>query len=360
MTSDYKILKFIKENNKVIIAWIVVFLFFFLSFWAGWLVSLSHAFLLTVCLLFASNVESRYFVKLLQKGNLFLFYTINIFFVILMSAVTTYLESFMFIIMSKYLSISIAQLDGAKELIFPFLIRLVLFTAAMSISVISVLQRTERENQRMKNEIKSEKLDMELRFLKSQITPHFLFNALNNIYSLVYIKDEKAPQSVLKLSDMLRYVMVDCQVDLISLEKEIKYIDAYIDFQQMSMENNSNVIFEKNITNKNFMIPPMILQPLVENSFKHSRLVNDPNGFVHFYIVQESNDLIFIARNSIKPTSISIVDNNKKEKAGIGLTNVEKRLELYYGNKYSFETKLEDNSYVATIKIGELLNEKKI
>ena len=360
MMKDSKFLNFFKEKSKVIVAWVVVFLFFFLSFWAGWLVSFSHALLLTVCLLFASDIESRYVVKFLQKGNHFLFYTINFFFVIFMAFITTYLESVMFIIMSKYLSISIPRLDGAKEFIFPFLIILVLFTAATAISVITILQRTERENQRIKNEIKSERLDMELRFLKSQITPHFLFNALNNIYSLVYIKDENAPQSVLKLSDMLRYVMVDCQVDLISLDKEIKYIDAYIDFQQMSMENKSNVIFEKNVKNHNFMIPPMILQPLVENSFKHSRLENDPNGYVHFYIIQENDNLIFIARNSVRTTSLAVVDTSKKEKERIGLKNVKKRLELYYGDNYSFEVNNEDNNYTVTIKIGDLLDEKKV
>lgn len=277
-----------------------------------------------------------------------------------MAALTTYLESYMLMIMSKYLSISIPQLDGFNMFFISFLIRIVLFTAAVSISVISILQRAEKDNQKIKDDLKSEKLDMELRFLKSQITPHFLFNALNNIYSLVYTKDENAPQSVLKLSDMLRYVMVDCQVDHISLDKEVKYIDAFIDFQQMSMENKSNVIFEKNIKNHDFMIPPMILQPLVENSFKHSRLVNDPNGFVHFYLLQENNDLIFIARNSIKGMSVSIADPNKKQQSGIGLDNVKKRLDLYYGNKYSFKAQQEDNSYVVTIKIGDKYNEKKV
>ncbi len=360
MMKGSKFLNFFKERSKVIGAWVAVFLFFFLAFWAGWLVSFFHSLLLTVCLLFASNIESRCIIKFLQKGNHFSFYMINCLFVIFMAFITTYLESVMFIIMSKYLSISIPRLDGAKEFIFPFLIRLVLFTAATAISVITILQRTERENQRIKNEIKSERLDMELRFLKSQITPHFLFNALNNIYSLVYIKDENAPQSVLKLSDMLRYVMVDCQVDQISLDKEIKYIDAYIDFQQMSMENKSNVIFEKNIKNHNFMIPPMILQPLVENSFKHSRLENDSKGFVHFYIIQENSNLIFIARNSVKTTSLAVVDDSKKMKEGIGLKNVRKRLELYYGDNYRFEVSNEDNNYTVTIKIGDLLDEKKV
>lgn len=360
MKKDCKLFDYLKGKSKVITAWIAVFLFFFLSFWSNWTVSFLHALLLTICLLFASNLESKYVVKLLQKGNYPLFYFINFLIIIIMSVLTTYLESFMLMIMSKHFSIAMPALDGAKAFFIPTLIRVVLFTATIAISVITVLQRTEKENQIIKNELKSEKLDMELRLLKSQMTPHFLFNALNNIYSLVYTNDEMAPQSVLKLSDMLRYVMVDCQVDIISLEKEIKYIDAFIDFQQMSMENKSNVIFEKKIENRDFKIPPMILQPLVENSFKHSRLVTDPDGFVHFYLIQENKDLIFIARNSIKANSVSIVDTNKKPHSGIGLENVKKRLDLYYGKNYSFEAKQENDNYVVTIKIGDRYNEKKV
>ena len=360
MEGNSKFIVILKSKSRVIIAWLAVFLFFFLSFWSSWKVSFIHALLLTTFLLFASDVESKYIVSLLQKGLYFSFYITSFLLIVIMASLTTYLESYMLMIMSKHLSISMPQLDGLKMFFIPFLIRVVLFTAAVGISVITILQRAEKDNQKIKDDLKSEKLDMELRFLKSQITPHFLFNALNNIYSLVYIKDENAPQSVLKLSDMLRYVMVDCQVDHISLDKEVKYIDAFIDFQQMSMENKSNVIFEKNIGNNEFKIPPMILQPLVENSFKHSRLVNDPNGFVHFYLLQDNNDLIFIARNSIKGMSVSIADPNKKQQSGIGLDNVKKRLDLYYGNNYSFKAQQEDNSYVVTIKIGDKYNEKEV
>jgi sensor histidine kinase YesM len=355
------VIELVKENKRSIIAWGTVFLFFFLSFWANWIISLAHAILVVTFLLITTYIEKKYIVKYLQRGNNFLFYFINILLVIVMSVLTIYLESFMLTIMSKHISLAeMRQPDGAKAFFIPLLIRILIYIITIAISVITDMQRAEKESQRIKNEIKSEKLDMELRFLKSQMTPHFLFNALNNIYSLVYIKDEKAPQSVLKLSDMLRYVMVDCQVDLISLEKEVKYIDAYIDFHMMSMENNSNIIFDKKIKNPNFKIPPMILQPLVENSFKHSRLDNDPNGYVHFYIIQENNNLIFIARNSMNYMSSSLVDPNKKKQAGIGLANVKKRLELYYGNNYSFNVKQEDNSYVVTIKIGDVFNEKEV
>ena len=343
---------FIRNKKRIIIAWSAIFLFFFLSFWEGWIVSLAHALLLTLCLILTSEIESRYVIKLLRKKNVHLFYFVNFLIVVSMPILMIKLESLMIIVLSKHFAIDVPLVNDAKFFFLPFMIRLVLCIATVAITVISTLQVKEKENQRIRNELRSEKLDMELRFLKSQITPHFLFNALNNIYSLVYIHDEKAPQSVLKLSEMLRYVMVDCQVDMISIEKELKYIESYIDFQQMSMECKSNVIFERNIKDNNFKIPPMIIQPLVENSFKHSRLANDPSGFVHFYMLQENNNLIFIARNSVKGMSSSLMDPNKKNHVGIGLSNVKKRLELYYGDNYYFDTKLENNCYVATIKIG--------
>ena len=360
MKRDSNFFVFLRRRSKTIIAWLTIFLFIFLSSWSNWIVSLLHALLLTVCLLFTSDIESRYIIKLLQKGYHALFYLLNFIIIILMSLFTTYIESFLLVVMSKYFVIEVPVLEGEMVFFIPMLIRVVLFTAAIAISVISILQRVEKENNRRNNELRSEKLDMELRLLKSQMTPHFLFNALNNIYSLVYTNDKSAPQSVLKLSDMLRYVMVDCQVDLISIEKEIKYIDAFVGFQQMSMENKSNVIFEKKIDNNNFKIPPMILQPLVENSFKHSRLMSDPDGFVHFYLIQENNGLMFSAQNSIKGMSMSVVDQNRKNHSGIGLDNVKKRLELYYGDDYSFETMQEDNEYKVTIKIGGKYNEENI
>lgn len=352
MKEDRIFMKLKNIKLRVLVAWSAIFLFFYLTFWAGWVISFVHALLLTLCMVLASEIEARYVIKLLQKKTVYLFYLVNSLFVIGMSIMTVYLESLILMLASNYYDIDMPELSDDKMLFLPLLIRLILYIATVAITVISTLQVKEKENLRIRNELRSEKLDMELRFLKSQITPHFLFNALNNIYSLVYTNDEKAPRSVLELSEMLRYVMVDCQVDTISLEKELKYIDSYIDFQQMGMENKSNVIFEKNIKDSNFKIPPMIIQPLVENSFKHSRLANDPSGFAHFYMDQENDKLIFIARNSVKGVSLSLIDPNKKEHGRIGLNNVKKRLELYYGDNYYFDTKLEDNSYVATIKIG--------
>ena len=118
-----KLIEFAKENKRSIIAWGTVFLFFFLSFWANWVISLAHALLVVLCLLFTSYIEKKYVVKYLQRGNAFLFYLINILFVIIMSGLTTYLESFMLTIMSKHISLAeIRQLDGAKAFVIPLLI----------------------------------------------------------------------------------------------------------------------------------------------------------------------------------------------------------------------------------------------
>lgn len=297
---------------------------------------------------------------MLNNGNLFKFYALNVLIIFVVPLATLYVEIYMLDIMSENLSIIPPPDFDDRFYIVPLIIRMLLYITTISITIISAHQKQQKDNLRIYNELKSEKLDMELRFLRSQITPHFLFNSLNNIYSLVYTKDENAPNSVLKLSDILRYVTVDCQVDLITLDKEIKFIDAFVDFYQMSMENKSNVVFEKHIENKSFMIPPMILQPLVENCFKHSRLLNDADGFVHLTITQEKDSLTFVARNSIKKTAVSIVDTNKKQHSGIGVANVKKRLDLYYADNYSFDIEQNENIYSLTMKIGDKKHEKKV
>ena len=186
---------------------------------------------------------------------------------------------------------------------------------------------------------------MELKYFKAQINPHFLFNALNNIYSLVYTNDENAPESILKLSEMLRYVTDECQTDFISISKEIKYIDNYIDFHLMKLENQPKITFTKDIRNPEFKLPPMILQPLIENSFKHSRLENNKDGYINISVVQNENEFIFSAENSQSFCTF----NGSKERSGIGIFNVKKRLELAYGDKYNLE--IENNNQFYKIEL---------
>ncbi|MDD2798399.1 MAG: histidine kinase [Bacteroidales bacterium] len=197
-------------------------------------------------------------------------------------------------------------------------------------------------------ELQNEKSGMELKFLKSQINPHFLFNALNNIYSMIYTGDKKAASSVLKLSDLLRYVTDDCQSETISVEKEVLYIENYIDFQQIRMENRMNVTFEKNIANSRQMIPPMLLQPFVENCFKHSRIENNSHAYISIALKVDNHQLIFIVENSKPDQKIKTTDIKRN---GIGIENVKKRLSLLFPEKHSIETIDKSDKFTVILKL---------
>ena len=229
-----------------------------------------------------------------------------------------------------------------------FMVRLIWFIATFAIVLIFYYQRKENEEKIIGDQLKSEKLDMELRYLKSQINPHFLFNALNNIYSMVYTHDDNAADGVLKLSEMLRYVLVDCQAEMIPLSKEIKYIDNFIDFQMMRMGGHRDVVFTKDVEKEDFLIAPMLLQPIIENCFKYSRLETHPDGYVHVSIKQAGNRICFEAENTVAENALPIAGNGGA-KSGIGLKNVQQRLMLHYGEDYVFD--IEQNKDKGTYKV---------
>lgn len=229
-----------------------------------------------------------------------------------------------------------------------FMVRLIWFIATYAIVLIFYYQRKENEEKTVSDQLKSEKLDMELRYLKSQINPHFLFNALNNIYSMVYTHDDNAADGVLKLSEMLRYVLVDCQAEMIPLSKEIKYIDNFIDFQMMRMGGHRDVVFTKDVEKEDFLIAPMLLQPIIENCFKYSRLETHPDGYVHVSVRQKGNRICFEAENTVAENALPIAGNGGT-KSGIGLKNVQQRLMLHYGEDYVFD--IEQNKDKGTYKV---------
>jgi Putative regulator of cell autolysis len=289
--------------HKKGVTWIVIFLFFFLShpnnnIWFKLGVSFYVVTIIMLLVIFTQKVLIKYF---LQKQRVFGFFLITATTVILLTVVSVFFESE--ILLCFHLNSYIPE--SGPEGVFHYLIRLFCFVVTIASTCIIYFQNREEKNREASKKLKNDRIDMELRYLKSQINPHFLFNALNNIYSMVYTHDDNAADGVLKLSEMLRYVLVDCQADAISIEKERKYIENYIDFQKMRMEGNANIILETEIENSNFMVAPMILQPIVENSFKYSRLENDTSGFVHLLMKQKGNVACFVAQNSIKASTIA-------------------------------------------------------
>ena len=209
------------------------------------------------------------------------------------------------------------------------------------------------ERKRQLAAFREQQMQEQVKYLRAQINPHFLFNALNCIYTLTMIQDEKAPDSVLKLSEMLRYVIDDCRSDEVLLSKEIKYIQNYIDFQRIRMEQEPDLTFDVQVADPNYKIPPMILQPIIENCFKHSRLVDDPHAWVHISVRQNDSGLLFTCDNS-KPAATSfsrqtaITGRQDEERTGIGLMNVQQRLNVLFGNQCSLKV-IEDDKHYKTI-----------
>ncbi|MEL6864645.1 MAG: histidine kinase [Bacteroidota bacterium] len=177
--------------------------------------------------------------------------------------------------------------------------------------------------------LRNEKLETEMKFLKSQMNPHFLFNALNNIYALSVIKSDSAPGHLLKLSDMLRYVLYDCNTDKVPLGKELEYVRNFIDLNLLKDSRGLNVQMNLDTQYPNIQIAPMLFVPLIENAFKHSKIEDLEEGWIAIQLKTSPSELHFEVKNSCNPEQYT-----KDRVGGIGLKNVQRQLELIYPNKH--------------------------
>ena len=194
--------------------------------------------------------------------------------------------------------------------------------------------------------IEKEKLDTGIKFLKSQINPHFLFNVLNNIYALTVIKSDKAPDNLMRLSEMLRYMLYDSNDGKVPLQKEIDYLENYISLASLKDSRGLNVKVEIDKSQPGIKVAPLLFIPFVENAFKHSKIEDLKNGFINISLITSSEQIEFSVENSIPSVSF------KKDKLrGIGLTNTKKRLELLYPYKHLLNISDSGNVYSVILKL---------
>jgi hypothetical protein len=188
---------------------------------------------------------------------------------------------------------------------------------------------TRYANAKEKEAIRSEKekLETELRFLKSQINPHFLFNALNNIYSLTIARAEEAPESVMQLSEILRYMVYDSNEDKVPLKNEITYIENYVNLKLLKDSRGMNVQLNIDKAGGELMIPPLLFISFVENAFKHSQIENLQKGYIRISLQTNGSNLTFSVTNSLPTAAFT-----KDKLGGVGLANIKKRLDLLYPN----------------------------
>ena len=343
-------LDLLERLYKYGVIWIVLFIVFFAgnstdNYFFRAISSLCFVGMVVLLVLFINKVLID---LMLKRKRLVLFILLSILIIPIWALASASLDA--------YFIHSIEKKPFDQIIVFPnalvvYMVRLIWLLAIYAVTVIFYYQRRENEDKIIADQLKSEKLDMELRYLKSQINPHFLFNALNNIYAMVYTHDDNAANGVLKLSEMLRYVLVDCQAEMIPLSKEIKYIENYIEFQMIRMGGRRDVCFDKDVENESFMIAPMLLQPIVENCFKYSRLETHPDGYVHVSVRQSGDTFSFEAVNTVAENAkpLSIVTEEKK--SGIGQVNVQQRLMLHYGEDYLFDIEQEKGLYKVKIEL---------
>jgi len=184
--------------------------------------------------------------------------------------------------------------------------------------------------------LNEEKKKAEIQFLKSQINPHFIFNTLNNIYSMVFRKSEQALPAIEKLSEIMRFTTYETQKELIPIDSELKYIESYIELEKIRNTKEIYISLQLEIEDKNQFIPPYLLLPFIENCIKHG-VLDDSENPVLFHIQSNRKTILIEVKNRI----------NKKLKdahSGIGLTNLEKRLEYYFPNRHVFKI-TNDGSY---------------
>jgi len=174
-------------------------------------------------------------------------------------------------------------------------------------------------------QIRIEKQEAELNYLKSQTNPHFLFNTLNNIYSLARDKSDLAPESILRLSKILRYMLYETGGAYIAIEQELKIINDYIDLEKLRYDASLLINFNYDVEDMRQAVPPLLLMPLVENAFKHGVSETTGRPFVDIHLSVKSRQLTFVVKNS---TGFAPEEGRVKE--NIGLSNLRRQLELLY------------------------------
>jgi sensor histidine kinase YesM len=218
-------------------------------------------------------------------------------------------------------------------------------------ALIMLMLKLIKEKFNEKNEIKQlekEKVSAELNFFKAQIHPHFLFNTLNNLYVLTLQKSDKASETVLKLSEMLDYMLYQCNDNRVTIDKELKLIENYINLEQLRYGKRLELSFSKTIDNPKTQIAPLILMSLIENAFKHgaSGAIKKPQITIDIKV--EKEQLFF----SIYNTKTKLEQEDKTNfKKGIGVTNTKSQLQLLYPNKHELEIIDEEFSYQVKLHI---------
>jgi sensor histidine kinase YesM len=247
-----------------------------------------------------------------------------------------------------------AEPSGSSETYFSLLFMMILYTGAryFRIGTQQRMRIRDEEERRIKAEMELRELEAkqaqaELNMLKSQVNPHFLFNSLNSIYSLILSRSEIAADTVMKLSDLMRYLLESSQKRKVLVKHELDFLQNYIDLEKIRLGKKAKVNCEFNGDLGGKIISPLLLIPFVENCFKHGIGVNPADNVIDISIQVGENILILRTSNNIAPKRIGVAS----KKTSTGIENVIKRLELLYSKRHQLEIKEDETRFFVNLKI---------
>ncbi|PSL47854.1 GHKL domain-containing protein [Chitinophaga niastensis] len=234
-------------------------------------------------------------------------------------------------------------MDIKPTILFIFFSLFFILSASTAFQMIVDKMKMERKISARENE----NLKTELSLLRSQVSPHFMFNVLNNMVSLARKKSDVLEPSLIKLSSLMRYMLYEADEDKVPLEKEMEYLQSYIDLQQQRFGKNVVINVSLDALENHYEIEPMLLIPFVENAFKHGTgLISEAQIDIRLHT--SADKLFFSVRNKFNEISEEIKDKT----SGIGLSNVKRRLNLLYGDDYVLQIDKKDDWFVVSLQLN--------
>lgn len=318
-------MQFIKRNLKVffhISSWLLFMLLsmvFYANFWS-WEMAILRGLLICLVFIIVFYINTRVLIPYLYKTKRYFLYIVT-----------------SLMLLAVYFGIRVVYRDYIFEtpanillVAKPFQSEFLIVTSFLfiySLSVFYSLAENYFVVTARNREILRQRDESELRMLKAQVNPHFLFNTLNNLYSLAYTRSEKTPSAIMALSEIMRYLIYEVGEPQVLAENEVRFLQNYIELEKLRIEEPDKVSLVIEKPSQGLMVSPLIFINFIENAFKHSNIDTDPEGFVQVFLAFRPSEILFTCENSISP----LVTENKT--AGMGLTNARSRLSLVYPGK---------------------------
>ncbi|MBW1295071.1 sensor histidine kinase [Aquimarina litoralis] len=285
----------------------------------------------------------KYLIK--ERYGLFLLYCIYTIIVSAFFIVISFFYGLIFLSSLKY--------EGMAPMTrSPFFLFVAVYFVVFIASALNLAQHNYKSttaNQALQNKILEAQLklkEQELNYLKMQIHPHFLFNTLNTLYGFALKKSEDAPEMILKLSNLLDYLLYQSDKPLVQLQEEINHIQDYVALEKMRFRDVLDISLDFQNIDDNIQVAPMLFIPFVENSFKHGQII-DQKLSIQMSLVCMDNEINFSIKNTILP-------NNEKDHTGIGLSNIRKRLALVYKENHTLEITTNEHWFIVKLHLKNI------